>query len=265
MNGNRLSLHHLCALDCTPGELVEIAGRLGCGHVTLFTHVPEAAAGFYPCVGPEDAADLVALCERFGVSVCNLEVFPLDRDGEPLRFEQGLAVGAALGATRATAHIHAVADEAAAVRRFAGFCDQAARHGIVPGLEFNAFSAVRDLAAAARIVRAAEQGRLVVDTLHFMRNGGDPAQLEDCADLVEYVQLSDGPPHIAPDQAFREAVRERMLPGTGSFPLAEIVRRLSGACIFEAEVPQAARAKAGDSALARAGDAVAALRALLPT
>ena len=75
-----LSLHHLTALDASPAELIGIAGALGCTHVTLFTHVPEAARHVYPMVTAEAVAELRAALDRSGVTLCNLEVFPLDSD-----------------------------------------------------------------------------------------------------------------------------------------------------------------------------------------
>src|SRR3546814_3127050 len=77
----RLSLHHLTALDATPAELATIAGRLECQHITLFTHVPEQARAMFPCVMPDDVPALSDALASANVSVCNLEVFPLDQDG----------------------------------------------------------------------------------------------------------------------------------------------------------------------------------------
>src|SRR3546814_3711887 len=101
----RLSLHHLTALDATPAELATIAGRLECQHITLFTHVPEQARAMFPCVMPDDVPALSDALASANVSVCNLEVFPLDQDGGLGRFAEGLKTGAALGAPRATVHI----------------------------------------------------------------------------------------------------------------------------------------------------------------
>lgn len=258
-----LSLHHLTALDTSPAELISIAGRLGCPHVTLFTHVPERARGFYPCVEEADVSALEDALAAAGVAVCNIEVFSLVGDEELGQFEQGLRVGAAIGAPRATVHLHEIEDMAAAIRRFSAFAAIAADHGIVAGLEFNAFSAVRDLASAAAIVRGAGRGALVLDVLHLMRNGADVAAIADHADLIGYVQLSDGPLLIDPADAWREAVRERALPGDGAFPLADILRQVAGGAVIEAEIPQSAARKAGVEAFERARRAVDAVRAVL--
>src|SRR3546814_20358052 len=84
----RLSLHHLTALDATPAELATIAGRLECQHITLFTHVPEQARAMFPCVMPDDVPALSDALASANVSLCNLEVFPLDQDGGLGRFDR---------------------------------------------------------------------------------------------------------------------------------------------------------------------------------
>ena len=258
-----VSLHQLTALDAAPAELIAIAGRLGCPYVCLFTHVPERARGIYPLVTAEDVPAIAELLARHRVQLCNLEVFPLD-GGDMAAFASGLAVGAALGATRATAHIHD-ADHATAVTRFAGFSDLAASHGITAGLEFNAFSAVADVHAAAAIVRAASRsnGSLVLDMLHLFRNGGTPADAAAVADITSYAQLSDGPREMPAEGRWHEAVRERMLPGAGEFPIAQTIRQLRPGTILEAEVPQAAARKAGVSAYERARSAIDACRRMI--
>lgn len=258
-----LSLHQLTALDAPPEQLIAIAGTLGCTHVCLFTHVPERARGVYPLVMPEQVPAVQALLARHRVSLGNLEVFPLD-GSDQCDFEPGLAVGAALGAMRATAHIHD-ADHATAVARFAEFCDRAAQHGIIAGLEFNAFSAVRDVHSAAAIVRDADRsnGSLVLDLLHLFRCGGVPADAAAVADITGYVQLSDGPRDMPQDTRWHEAVRERMLPGAGAFPIAETLPHLAPGTSFDVEVPQTAARKAGVSAHERARRAVEASRRLI--
>lgn len=260
----KLSLHQLTVLDAPPLELVRIAGQLGCQSVCLFTHVPAAVRHVYPMVGPEELEAVRAGLAAANVGVSNIEVFPLDGETEPALFESGLAAGAALGASRATAHVHnAERDEA--TDRFGAFCDQAARHGIDAGLEFNGFSAVRDAMMAAEIVRGAGRpnGRIVLDLLHLVRSGGGLAEVAMLADLVDFVQLCDGPAEMPAAQRWREAVAERQLPGSGAFPLRALLEPLRAGTIIDIEVPQSALQKAGTSALDRAGLAVAASRKLL--
>ena len=262
--GWRLSLHHLCALDVSPAKLVTLAAGAGCRHVCLFTHVPEAARRFYPMVQAHDISALADHMSASGVSLCNLEVFPLDGRDDPSAFEEALRVGAALGATRATAHIHD-ADIDTATTRFEQFCAMAAHHGIIAGLEFNAFSAVKDILYAASIVQGAGQpnGELVCDTLHLVRSGGTAADVAAVAGLIGYVQISDGPATISNADCWSEAIRQRALPGEGDFPIVEIMQCLGRRAVIEIEVPQDVARKAGVGPEDRVRRAVAATRAVL--
>lgn len=261
--GFALSLHHLTALDASPARLVELAGDAGCDHVCLFTFVPEAARGRYKLVSADDIPDLRTRMADTGVSLCNLEVFPLDGREDRDAFARALDVGAALGATKATAHVHEVSGLAEAADRFAAFCDLAAGHGIVGGLEFMGFSAIADIASAAQVVRAAGCGGLACDVLHMVRNGGTVADVAAHADLIGYAQLCDGPLSRPREEWWAEAVRMREWPGHGEFPLVEMVRALREGTVIEVEVPRADDARAGMTDAERVARAVAATRAVL--
>jgi sugar phosphate isomerase/epimerase len=262
-----LSLHHLLALDAAPVELIRIAGAFAVPQLCMFTHVPASVADKYPCITPEMIPMLRDAQQASGVTLCNLEVFPLDGSEDRSAFERGLATGAALGATRATVHIHKVPDHETAVARFAAFCDLAGGYGISPGLEFNAFSGVKDIGTATAIVRDADRanGTLLCDMLHLIRNGGGPGDAAAAADIIAYAQISDGPLVRPETEWWHEAIRERALPGEGEFPLVDTLSALRRHTIIDIEVPQTAARKAGVSAHDRIGRAVAATRRLLAT
>ena len=259
----RLSLHQLTALDAIPSVLVGIAQSLGVQSVCLFTHVPEAAAGRFPAVLDDDIPLMRRMLGDSGVTVSNLEVFPLDRNGPRNDLDAGLAIGAALGATRATAHLHAIGSEQEGIDRFAAFAEQAARHDIIAGLEYNPFSATTNAAAAERIVRGAGAGSIVLDVLHTVRGGSSVSEVEQILDLISYAQLSDGPSHMPHENRWREAVGERLLPGEGDFQLIELLKPLNHDVIFDIEVPQSSARKSGVPAIERARRAVEASRRLL--
>ncbi len=258
-----LSLHQLTVLDAPPERLVDLAAMAGCAHVCLFTYVPAAAAGRYPLV---QAADVKALKRRMAdahVSAGNLEVFPLDGQEDGEAFAQALDVGAQLGATRATAHIHQTDDVQEAADRFAAFAALAARFGITAGLEFMRFSAIPTLEVAAQVVRRAGAGEIACDILHLIRSGGTVDQVRAHADLISYVQLSDGPLDRAPEEMWKEAVKTRALPGKGAFPLIDILHVLTRPLLAEVEVPRWDDVQAGKSDKDRALSAVEASRGIL--
>src|SRR3546814_14629990 len=64
---------------------------------------------------------------------------------------------------------------ATAARRLKAFADVAGDYGITPGLEFNGFSDVKDIATAVAIVRAAGCGAVALDVPHLLRKGDDRA------------------------------------------------------------------------------------------
>lgn len=233
-----LSLHQLTILDAAPGRLVDLAAMTGCAHVCLFTIMPDAAKGRYPLVTPSDVPQLRAHMKDAGVTIGNIEVFALDGQEDADAFARALDVGASLGATRATAHIHAISDPTEAVDRFAAFAALAHSFDIVAGLEFMRFSAIRTLSEAAQIVRQAKRGMLACDALHLFREGGSVEEVAANADLISYVQLSDGPHHCPDDQRWNEAVKTRELPGKGTFPLADLLSVLHQPLLVEVEVPR---------------------------
>lgn len=257
-----LSLHHLTALDATPGELVSIAHRLQCECVSLFTWVPPHAAQRFPLLHTAAGiADVRARLRDTGVRLCNLEVFPLDASTSPETYHAALARGADLGAARATAHVQD-SDPSRAADLFGAFCTVAASHGLRAGLEFTSFSAVRTLDAAARIVRdaAAGNGDIAFDPLHHMRNGGDAAGLAGTA--IGYAQLCDGPLQ-PPADLYAEAVSGRGIPGEGAFPLQALLQRIAPHIVIDIEVPQHAARDAGATAFERAQRAVHGARAVI--
>jgi len=256
-----LSLHHLTALDTTPAELVGIAGALDCARVCLFTHVPEEARHLFPMVTMGMREEVAATLAQAGVHLHNLEVFPLNPNANLNAFRIGLEVGAALGAMRATAHIH-IENEGEAIDTFGRFCDLAAEYRLAVGLEFNAFSKVRTTTAAAAIVRSAARanGDIALDFLHAVRSSATPSEVVAVAPIIGYAQICDGSLAIARGSRWREAIKERALPGEGAFPIAAMLAPLRAEVVIEVEVPQADAMRAGVPALERARRAVEAAR-----
>lgn len=260
-----LSLAQLTVLDVEPIELISIAGELACDHVTLFTFVPARARGIYPQVTSEDLPALRSAMRAANVTAANLEIFPLDGAEDWDGFARALEVGASLGATRATFQLHNL-DRTEMPERIARFCDLAAVHGIVAGLEFNRFSAVADISSAVGIVREANRSNaaIVLDMLHLARVGDGADKVPQAAGMIKYVQLCDGPLEIADNLRWHEAVHEREIPGLGEFPIVEALKALDPSeIIFDAEVPLGRRREAGVSPLERARLAITGARTVL--
>ncbi|MFF3375959.1 sugar phosphate isomerase/epimerase family protein [Streptomyces sp. NPDC002680] len=136
------------------------------------------------------------------------------------------------------------------------FCQVARTAGVDVLIEFTPLSHVPSLAAAVGLVERLDQPnlRILVDTLHLARAGEGPDDLRQVdRRLIGYCQLSDGlrAPGISSDY-LDEAMNERAIPGTGEFPLAEVVSLLPRDVVVSAEVPLRGLQRAGVSPEERA-------------
>jgi sugar phosphate isomerase/epimerase len=118
------------------------------------------------------------------------------------------------------------------------------------------FSALRTPADALAVLEAAgaDDAGVLIDTLHLVRAGGAPADLDALgAARLPYVQLCDAasaePAGTDADgvrRAVQEAVGHRLPPGEGVLPLSDVLRRLGPDTAVSLEVPNpAARADPG--------------------
>jgi sugar phosphate isomerase/epimerase len=111
---------------------------------------------------------------------------------------------------------------------------------------------------------AGVDARLLCDTWHFIRSGCSPGDLRDVdAGLIGYVQVNDGAGHIPPEDMIPEAMCERLYPGDGEFPLAELLSFAPRDVPWGTETPSIRRANAGLSASDQAHEAMAAMQRLL--
>ncbi len=261
-----ISLHHLTAMDASPGELVRYAAREHCRLVSLFGHMPAAHRHHYPMVEPTEVEGLARLMHGLGVSCHALEVFPLVRDPDWQAVRQALAIGEALGASFAVVHSQ-LADPDEAADQLVALSELAAKHGIVPAVEFNPFSHCTSLPEAVMLCRAAtERGgacKVILDTLHAARCGTSTAQIARAAPHIAFVQLSDGPTEVADDARWKEAIGERQRPGEGDLPLAAMIAPFGPDMIYDLEVPRRSEREAGICAQDRCTRAIRQGRALL--
>jgi sugar phosphate isomerase/epimerase len=89
---------------------------------------------------------------------------------------------------------------------------------------------VKTLRQAWSIVSTSDRpnGGIVFDTLHYVRSGSTLDMLKEIpGDRVHCVQLNDGPLRLPAGVTLEENCFDRGWPGTGEFPLIEIVRTLA--------------------------------------
>lgn len=247
-----LSMHHLSALDLTAPQLIRAAHAAGFSHVCLFT-APWPTDDFrFPVVtaGPLLTETRAALDET-GLRAFNVDPFMLWPEVDISSYKEGLEIGASLGATSATVVV-GDPDHARAADNFGKLSELAKPFGIHPAVEFMMLSSVRSLDQAVKLVTAGGnvERSIAIDVLHLMRTGGTPADVArlDPA-IIGNVQINDGPLTMPEDRQVFEAMQGRMLPGSGQFPLRELLAILPGNCPISAETPNDdERRKHGDAA-----------------
>ncbi|WP_287812808.1 TIM barrel protein [Pseudomonas sp.] len=115
------------------------------------------------------------------------------------------------------------------VEYFADICSRAREHGLFCDLEPIPMWGVRSLEQGWEVVRDADQrnGGLVVDTLHFVRSQSSLDTLSLIpGDLIHCVQICDGALPLPPGRTLEQDCFERQWPGTGQFPLHDIIAAL---------------------------------------
>src|SRR5262249_11970642 len=106
--------------------------------------------------------------------------------------------------------------------------------------------------------------RLTVDTVHWARAGFGIVELRRLsAERIGYVQLSDTTVKPRMKSYLREAMYERMAPGDGELPLAEILAAGPTDVVVGLEIPMRSLAEFGVGPMDRLRPCVAAARDLV--
>jgi sugar phosphate isomerase/epimerase len=116
------------------------------------------------------------------------------------------------------------------IEHYASTCDLAARYHVTCDLENLPMWGVKTLRQAWSIVASANRpdGGIVFDALHYVRSGSTLDMLKEIpGDRIHCVQLNDGPLRLPAGVTLEENCFDRGWPGTGEFPLVEIVRTLA--------------------------------------
>jgi sugar phosphate isomerase/epimerase len=259
---NRFSLDCLTLPDVAPLDLVRIAAESGYGWFSLWVQPP--AMYEVMLATPAMAADLARAIDEHDVALGNLEVFNLNSD-EPIDgFERAIELGARLGAQTATA-IDFGEPREDIPERFARFHALCERHDVGALVEPISMGNVRTPDEGLDLIRAAGvDAALVVDCIHLVRVGGSAETLRSIpAQHLAHVQICDGPAVIGPEEIGVEATANRLYPGEGGLPLAEILAAVPEEATFGVEVPNLARQERGIAPEDRAGEALAAARTVV--
>jgi sugar phosphate isomerase/epimerase len=264
-----LGIENLSAFALPPVQFVELAADLGCRHISAgLTQLFYNPQGYPPFDLRADKAlrrEMVAAMADRGVSISLAEGFVFRPGAEARDMAGDLDVFHELGARR----INMVSMDPDLPRTFdqyAILAEMAAERGFTMTTEFGPALSVGDIGAALDAVRHVGRPdfRLLLDTMHFARSGGDPAELAALdPDLIGYVQLSDATRGGRFDSYMEEAMFERMPPGAGELDVLAVVKALPKDRVFGLEVPQRGLAEAGVAPKERLVPVVSAARELL--
>jgi sugar phosphate isomerase/epimerase len=256
------SLDCLTLPDVNPVELVRATGAAGYGSCSLWVQPP---AMYEPMLAvPRIAGDLAKALAHHGVTVGNLEVFNLNTDDPIDAYKPALVFGAGLGARTASA-IDFGDPRPDIPERLAAFCTLCGEAGIGPLVEPISMGNVRTPQDGLALIEAAGvDARLVIDCVHLIRTGCTAASVRDIPEArIGYFQMCDGPSSLTDEEIGVEATANRLYPGEGAFPLAEILAAIPPAVTVGLEVPNLTRQQAGIPAGERARQALDAARVIV--
>ncbi|MDJ0412979.1 sugar phosphate isomerase/epimerase family protein [Rhodococcus opacus] len=237
-----LGLAALTVLDTAPLQQVDLAEKHGFD--TIGIRLLPAAPGTTAYPLHEDDAALDALVRRLDdspIEVFDLEIIRLGADFDPKSYVPLLEAGARLG-VKAVLVGGDDRDRSRLTDSYARLAELCAQYGIVASLEFMPWTAVPDATTAVEIVSQADgpARSVLVDGLHVGRSS---TTLDDLAAIprewLHYAQMCDGSVPAPTDDAelIRQAREERLVPGSGGIPLADIWATLPAGLPVSIELP----------------------------
>ena len=239
-----LSLAALTILDAGPDGQIEAAAAGGIRSVGL--RLNPLLATDRPVVGDAQMeARVRQLMRAHDMALLEIGVFPILPEMKPEALEPLLAFSAELGGRFIVCPVE---DPEAARRQetFGRLSDLCDRHGLSALVEFNPYSACRNLAEAVAVLDAVGRGSagLVIDALHLSRSGGHPRDLAGVAPArLKLVHFCDAPAFVpgnrSADELRRESRTARLLPGEGELWLGELLAALPPDTPISIEAPSA--------------------------
>ncbi|WP_427024896.1 sugar phosphate isomerase/epimerase family protein [Aureimonas ureilytica] len=237
-----LGVAHFSAIDLPPLDFVRAAARAGFARVGFRLHPAFPGAPFYELpAGSPAARDVRSALGDHGISLFDIEFVVLSPDFRPESLSAMLEGAAALGARRLSV-CGDDPDEARLTDTFGALCDLCAGFGMGVDLENMGWRPVASFDAALRVVEATGRANagVLVDALHFFRNGGRVSQVASApAGRIAALQLCDirGEAPSSPEAMVAEARAGRFAPGEGVLPLAELLAAVPRETAIAVEVP----------------------------
>ncbi|WP_406854353.1 sugar phosphate isomerase/epimerase [Alsobacter sp. KACC 23698] len=261
------SLSFLTCLGAAPEDAARAAAEAGYDFVGLRLAPASPGGVAFPLMDqPTRVRDLRRLMADRGIGVFDVEMIRLGPDFDVEGHLRLLECSADLGA-RVVLVAGDDPDESRLTASYAQLCAAAAPFGLCMDLEFMPQSELGDLAAARRVLEAADQPNqgVIVDALHVSRSRTPVADVAALPPAwLHYAQICDGPADIPSSrEALNHAARHaRLMPGDGGIDLAPIFAALPADLPIAVEVPNDAQS-AGWSAADWARRGLASAKAAL--
>lgn len=239
----KLGLAHFSAISLPPTEFVTLAAEAGFARVGLRLCAPFTGAPHYPLrAGSAEIRDLSRKCADLGIEVYDIEAVVIDATFDAGALVRALEAAAELGAKRLSVagddeNGHRLADNVSSL------CEMASKFGLSVDMENMGWRTIATYEQADALVAAtaAKNAGVLVDALHFFRNGGKLEQLRAGISRVQSVQLCDvrGLAPTTAEGMVAEARSGRYAPGEGELPLQELLAAIGDTVFVSIEVPLA--------------------------
>ncbi len=267
---DRLGIEMLSVFGMPPIEFVRLVADLGCRYITtgMVGFAPLKALDYQPYSLRDDPRlrrDLLAAMDDRGVSISLGEGLLIAPGVDVRSYAGDLDIMAELRIPR----INTVSLEPDRSRTFdelAALTALAADRGIATCIEPVVGLSIADLPSALAAIDHVDRDEisLLIDTMHVARFGATADDLRSVpVQRIGYIQLSDTTLLPRMNVYAEEAMFERMVPGEGELPLADMLAALPTDRVVGLEIPLRSRAEAGVSAYDRLLPCVNSARALL--
>ncbi|RWA81803.1 sugar phosphate isomerase/epimerase [Mesorhizobium sp.] len=257
-----LGVAHFSAIMLPPHDFARAAARAGFGSIGLRLHPAFQGAPYYELpLGSRASGEFKSVLDTEGLEVFDIEFFVIDPSFEASAVERVIECAADLGASRLSV-CGDDWDRGRLVANFAALCAIAARHGMSVDIENMGWRVIKTFQDGAALVKdaGAENAGVLVDGIHFFRNGATVSEFREHSWRVAHVQLCDarGPAPRTNEEMIAEARGGRLAPGAGELGLAELVAATRPGTRFSVEVPLTGD-KAPDDHLSRLATAAKSL------
>ena len=237
-----LSLAALSVLELAPDQQIRCAEQAGYQFIGLRLIPATPTEPHFSLISDRARQNKVRdLISSTGIQVLDIEIFRLRPDTNLNDYIPFIALGAELGARNLLVAGNDP-DLSRMTHNWLELCEISRSFNITPHMEPMPWTNVKSYVDGVRFVDGAspDLGAVLIDPIHFFRAGGQVDQIQpEHVRRMRYVQFSDAsmPTPVSMDEILRQAREDRLPPGVGDFPLAELLARMPSDMPISIEVP----------------------------